>query len=285
MSLVEKSQKIEPSNGQNNTHLKLLSFNIQVGIATSRYRHYLTQSWKHVLPHAKCFENLDRIAQLSRHFDIVALQEVDSGSFRSNFVNQIEYLANKAHFPFWYNQVNRNLGKLAQHSNGLLSRIKPDKITEHKLPGLLPGRGVMEVRYGSVKDPLVLLLIHLGLGKNARVRQLEYIASLVNQYEHVIVMGDFNCQAISHEIDTLIQQTHLCEPADDLLTFPSWRPLKNIDHILVSPSIKIHKIEVIRETMSDHLPIMVDILVPNCVAKRWHEQNIDSEKKKTIGAP
>jgi len=280
MTLAEQPQKLDPANGHSKSHigahLKLLSFNIQVGITTSRYRQYLTQSWKHLLPHAKRFENLDRIAHLCRNFDIVALQEVDAGSFRSNFINQIEYLANKARFPFWYNQVNRNLGKIAQHSNGLLSRTNPSKIIEHKLPGLLPGRGVMEVRYGNEKDPLVLLLIHLGLGKNARVRQLDYVANLVNQYNHVIVMGDFNCQAISHEIETLIQKTHLCEPADDLHTFPSWQPLKNIDHIMVSPSISIYNIEVIREPVSDHLPIMVDIIVPECIAKCWHAEEMNS---------
>src|SRR4051794_36886538 len=31
--------------------LRLLSFNIQVEISTSRYRHYLTHGWKHLLPH------------------------------------------------------------------------------------------------------------------------------------------------------------------------------------------------------------------------------------------
>ena len=33
--------------------LRLLSFNIQVGIQTTRYRHYVTNGWKHVLPHMR----------------------------------------------------------------------------------------------------------------------------------------------------------------------------------------------------------------------------------------
>ncbi|MDX1464752.1 MAG: EEP domain-containing protein, partial [Halomonas sp.] len=32
-------------------HLKLLTFNLQVGIQTSAYHHYLTRSWQHLLPH------------------------------------------------------------------------------------------------------------------------------------------------------------------------------------------------------------------------------------------
>ncbi|MDX1452759.1 MAG: endonuclease/exonuclease/phosphatase family protein, partial [Oleiphilaceae bacterium] len=105
--------------------LKLLTFNIQVGISTSSYRHYLTRSWQHVLPHRNRNENLDKIAALLKGYDVVALQEVDGGSLRSGFVNQVEYLANASGFPYWYQQLNRNFGPLAKHSNGLLSRYRP----------------------------------------------------------------------------------------------------------------------------------------------------------------
>lgn len=32
-------------------HIRLLTFNIQVGINTASYHHYVTRSWQHVLPH------------------------------------------------------------------------------------------------------------------------------------------------------------------------------------------------------------------------------------------
>ena len=252
--------------------LRLLSYNIQVGINTSRYRHYLTHSWKHLLPHTKRTENLDQIARLITDFDIVALQEADSGSFRSSFINQIEYLAVRGHFPFWYNQINRNLGRLAQHSNGLLSRYRAHQLIDHKLPGLLPGRGVMEVRFGPAKKPLVMLLVHLGLGKRARLRQLQYISEIINHNQHVIVMGDFNCTAQSDEIDALLNKTHLCEPIDNLHTYPSWQPIHNIDHIMVTPGIGINDVQVLNNSNSDHLPIMVEIAVPDHIAKYWQER-------------
>ena len=44
--------------------LRLLSFNIQVGISTQRYHHYLTRSWQHLLPHAGRAGNLQRIGAL-----------------------------------------------------------------------------------------------------------------------------------------------------------------------------------------------------------------------------
>jgi endonuclease/exonuclease/phosphatase family metal-dependent hydrolase len=79
--------------GERGTRIRLLSYNIQVGMASTRPHHYLTESWKHVLPHAKSYDNLTRIAHAISGFDIVALQEVDAGSLRTSFINQIEYLA------------------------------------------------------------------------------------------------------------------------------------------------------------------------------------------------
>jgi endonuclease/exonuclease/phosphatase family metal-dependent hydrolase len=245
--------------------LRLISYNIQVGISATRFRHYVTHSWKHFLPHAASFDNLDRIGELINQFDIVALQEADAGSFRSFFINQVEYLARRGHFPHWYYQTNRNLGRFAQHSMGLLTRILPFKITEHRLPGLIPGRGVMEVHFGQLEEPLVLLLLHLGLAKRARLRQIDYISRIVNDYRHVVVMGDFNCRAHSEEMDTLVAKTDLGRPVDELPTFPSWRPMHNIDHILVTPSLKIREALVIQDAVSDHLPIAVDVLLPESI--------------------
>ena len=53
--------------------LRLLSFNIQVGNSTQGYRHYLTRSWQHVLPHKGRAGNLERIGDLLGDFDLVAL--------------------------------------------------------------------------------------------------------------------------------------------------------------------------------------------------------------------
>mgnify|MGYP001828978693 CR=1 FL=1 len=63
--------------------LRLLSYNIQAGTSTVRYRHYVTHSWRQVLPHSRRVENLDAISDLVSGFDMVALQEADAGSLRS----------------------------------------------------------------------------------------------------------------------------------------------------------------------------------------------------------
>ena len=78
---------------RNEQRIRLLSFNIQVGISTSAYRHYVTRSWKHLLPHQERYRNLEKIGFLLNDFDIVALQEADGGSLRSGYINQVQQLA------------------------------------------------------------------------------------------------------------------------------------------------------------------------------------------------
>ncbi|MCW8828005.1 MAG: endonuclease/exonuclease/phosphatase family protein [Gammaproteobacteria bacterium] len=242
--------------------LRLLSYNIQVGIDSIHPRHYLTKSWKHVFPASKRFETLDKIARLVSQHDVVGLQELDSGSHRTNYVDLTEYLANKADYPFWYHQLNRNLGRLAQHGNGLLSRFRPSEITEHKLPGMIPGRGALLVRYGHADNPLAVIMLHLALSTRARARQLGYVAELLQDYPHAIVMGDLNCAPDSVEMRKLFCSTGLCEPVGAFHTFPSWKPARNIDHILVSSSIEVIECSVLNHAYSDHLPISMEVKLP-----------------------
>lgn len=247
--------------------LRLLSYNIQSGIASSRYRHYLTRSWQHVLPDSRRLSNLNRIANLVRHFDLVGLQETDSGSFRSGFVNQTEYLALKAHFPSWYDQTNRNLGMLAQHSIGFLSRLQPTEIVEHKLPGIIPGRGTLGIKFGDSNDALVLFIVHFALGKRARLQQILYVGEIVRTCRHAILMGDLNFQSDCEEMELLLATSGLREPISGLHTFPSWRPQRNIDHILVSPSLRIANVSTLNYPYSDHLPISMEIVLPQELAQ------------------
>jgi endonuclease/exonuclease/phosphatase family metal-dependent hydrolase len=242
--------------------LRLLSYNIQAGADTRRYHEYVTHSWKTLLPHRDQKQNLDHIAHLLKDFDLVGLQEVDSGSLRSGFIDQTEYLAQQAGFPYWFKQVNRRLGKLAQHSNGVLSRVLPSAIGEHRLPGL-PGRGAMLIEFETSDKPLGICIMHLALGRRARLRQLSYVSELVSHYSHLVLMGDFNCECGSQEFRYLLARTDLQSPPCDMMTFPSWRPNRRLDHILVSPSLRLAKAEVLNYAHSDHLPISVELVLPD----------------------
>jgi endonuclease/exonuclease/phosphatase family metal-dependent hydrolase len=242
--------------------LRVLSYNIQLGIAYTRYHHYLTRSWRHVLPFEGRQSNLDSIARFLDGFDIVALQEADAGSLRSDYINQVEYLAQRSGFANWYAQTNRHLGNIAKHSLGLLSRPRPCEVIGYRLPGRIPGRGVMLARYACESHSLLVGVVHLSLGQNARRQQLAYLARQVARHEHVILMGDFNCRVDSDEFQTLLASTHLCSPERELNTFPSWLPRRGLDHIVVTPALKVERTHVYDLAYSDHLPIALDLRLP-----------------------
>jgi len=258
----------DPSTGKETVmrqRIRLLSYNVQAGISTGRYRHYITRSWKHVLPHAQRFRNLDRVARLVKDYDIVGLQELDAGSLRSSYINLTQYLSEKADMPFWSDQTNRRIGRFAQHSTGVLSRFHPSEIVEHRLPGRIPGRGALFIRYGNRHDSLVVLILHMALGRRARLSQFDYISDIVNEYRHVIVMGDLNCHSQSAEMNYLINRTMMSEPIHGLSTFPSWRPQHHIDHILVTPTLHVDHVKALNFSLSDHLPVEMQITLPDSV--------------------
>lgn len=244
--------------------LRILSYNVQVGITTRRYHHYFLHGWKHVLPYRGRQTTLDGIARFLSGFDLVGLQEVDAGSLRTGNVNQVEYLARAAGIPWWYSQTNRNFGQLAQHSLGLLSRYHPHTVIEHRLPGVVPGRGALEAHFGAARGDgsLVVVLVHLSLGRWARRMQFGYLSEMLRDHEHVVVMGDMNCACHSDEVRDLLRCTRLVEPEQPVKTWPSWRPRHAYDHILVTPGLGVQEVRAYNLDYSDHLPVGMEIAVP-----------------------
>jgi len=244
--------------------LRLLTFNVQAGIGTQRYSDYITGSWKHLVAHSRSLQNIELMANVVRNFDIVALQEVDGGSLRSRNVNQLAHMADIGRFDYYHQQLNRNLGRLGQFSNGLLSRLAPYRIEDHRLPGLA-GRGAIIAHYGHPDAPLVVAGVHLALGEKYRNIQLAYLREQLRDYKHVAMLGDMNCR-LDHLENSPIGELALRSPESELLTFPSWAPDRHIDHILLSPGLQATRTEVIDGCrLSDHLPLATEILLPEDV--------------------
>lgn len=242
--------------------LRLLSFNMQVGVGTKRYREYVTRGWRHFLPSLQVQENLDRIADLVADYDLVGLQEIDAGSRRSAYQNQIEWIADRAGFDYWHVQVNRDFGRIAQHGLGLLARFPPYAVSEHKLPGALPGRGALRALFGDPSDPLAVVVSHLALTRGSRRLQLAAIADLLADYRHGIVMADTNCTAERLHADSALTVAGLQVQTEPVPTFPSWRPRRGIDHILTTPGLDVRDVRALDVHLSDHLPVAMDIRLP-----------------------
>lgn len=240
--------------------LRLLSFNIHAGSTTDRYHHYLTHGWRQVLPHHQRTSNLHGIAELVSAYDLVALQEVDSGSLRSGFINQASYIASHAGLPHWYHQANRKVGNVSLSGNSFMGRIEPREIEEHRLPGAIPGRGFLLLRFGQAA--LSVAIVHLALGRRARMQQLEYIAAALHGEQPLLVMGDFNTGVSSPEMRAFCAELGLVAPTAHLPSYPAWQPQRAIDHILVSNHLATHDAIAMDVPMSDHCPVALTVDLP-----------------------
>lgn len=252
-----------PDSAKTPALLRLLSCNILAGARVQRYRHYVTESWRAVLPTRSKRGNLDQLAGLLADFDIVGLQESDAGSLRSGFLNQTQYLAEAAGFPYWSHQPNRKIAQFAASSNGLLTRLKPAEVRDYPLPSRIPGRGAMWARFDFGGTEVIVVIAHLSLGPQARRRQLGFIAELIGRHPHAVLMGDLNCALDSPELTALLHQTGLT-PTHDAPppTFPAWRPRRAIDHILVSEKMEIANLWTLPHAVSDHLPLAAHVVLP-----------------------
>jgi endonuclease/exonuclease/phosphatase family metal-dependent hydrolase len=105
-------------------------------------------------------------------------------------------------------------------------------------------------------------MMHLSLSKSAQQRQLGFVSELISDYRHVVLMGDMNAHAEQLLTNTPLKQTDLIPLPANAHSFPSWRPEKALDHILVSPSLQVHSSGVVSYPVSDHLPIALDVTLP-----------------------
>ncbi|MDO8953803.1 MAG: endonuclease/exonuclease/phosphatase family protein [Gammaproteobacteria bacterium] len=242
--------------------MRVLTYNIHVGIGAKSAAHYWKHVWHHFMPHPRRAKNLNDIAHLIAPYDLVGLQELDGGSFRSGHINQIDFLAEHSGFLCQQQQTTRNLGVFAQHGKGMLSRYPIHAIKEYPLPSKLPGRGIVTFCLGESADPIYVVNAHLSLGKKAQAKQFDFMAKLIESYKHVIVMGDFNAEPDFLMNHPSIRDSGLVLANKDCFTYPSWKPKKQIDYILVSQSIEVVNSGVVQCPYSDHLPVYADLILP-----------------------
>ena len=251
-----------PQPAESLRRLRLLSANIQAGSSTRGYHDYVARSWSHVLPAGNKRGALDAIAELAGRHDIVGLQEADPGSLRSGFTNQTHYLAERAGFAYWSHQPNRRMGGVASSANGLLSKFEPREVVNHALPGRVRGRGVLLATFGNGDTALTVAVAHLSLGAQSRRSQIDFIAELLGAHPHAVLMGDFNCDLGRPEMQALYRRTQLQPPSASVLTFPSWKPQRAIDHMLVTPALQVNAMQAVPAAQSDHLALSVELDVP-----------------------
>lgn len=193
--------------------------------------------------------------------DIVALIEVDSGSYRSNRCCQADIIAKKLHqfhiveTKYANNSLARRVPVLNKQSNALLTR---EKITSHHFHYFNEGfkRLVIEVELADI----VVFIVHLSLKYRHRQQQLEHLHRLVkNSTKPMIVAGDFNTFGGDRELELFKAATGL-EDANPLHfpSHPSSAPHRQLDFIFHSPELEAVDFRIPDIRLSDHAPLICD---------------------------
>jgi len=219
--------------------IDFLSYNIQAGIGTGRSVDYFLKAHRQFLPVRPKLQNLEKIADYIRPFDIVCLQEVDFGGLRSGFLNQAKFIQERADFPFMASQINRRVGKVSLHGNVILSRQYIRHQRTYPLPGSISGRGLLMAEIGH-SNPLIIANTHFSLGEADQARQFAFIDEMLGKNERVILAGDFNCTPNSTVLRDFDDASDLDMVTEDHHhAFPSWKPERAIDHIFIPLHLKI----------------------------------------------
>ncbi len=196
--------------------------------------------------------------------DLVALQEVDSGTERSGEGNQAALIAEKLNMYFYFSKaLNFNGG---EYGNAILSKYPIAEAVTHRLPNE-PGANTEDrvMATGKIRLPdgnkIVFASTHLDYKENSpsRILQLKRILEIVEKMElPVILAGDFNDVPGSETIAILASAFELtcsaCPP-----TIPVIAPTRAIDFIAYKHPqqkfrTKAHKV-IDEKYASDHRPV------------------------------
>ena len=209
--------------------------------------------------------------------DIVALQELDVGRRRTDHVDQAHEIARRLDMACHFNAAVTVLEE--RYGDALLTRYPERLVKVGPLPGLNPAlrlepRGALWIEVDIHGAPVQIINTHLGLVPKEQQLQAAYLAgSAWLQHPKCqgpkILLGDFNATATSVVyrtfLKTLSPARGLSRTKTPTATFPSPMPVLRIDHLFVSPEIRVTDVfapfSPKTRVASDHLPLVMDFEV------------------------
>ena len=255
---------------------------IPVRLVTFNTHHGVGEDQRHDLP---------RLAKLlaSADADVICLQEVDRYfGERSEDVDQALLLSRALDMQLaWGPSIDDarpgNGPGRRQYGNALLSRL-PILISDvHPLPGTGEPRSALRTMLELDGGTLWVTNTHLSTGQpQRRADQVAALASLhTTSMEAGVLVGDFNAGPDAPELAALrgrfADSWELAGDRDDRAgrrfwqrdeghTHPARSPHRRIDQVWVSSGVTVAAAQVLDAGgASDHLPLMVDLLVPSGV--------------------
>ncbi|HEV8630358.1 MAG TPA: endonuclease/exonuclease/phosphatase family protein [Thermoanaerobaculia bacterium] len=216
--------------------------------------------------------------------DVVALQELEAGQPGSGYHEQAQTIADLLGMGVHYQPAMR-----ARHGgtfgNALLSRAPLRLVASGLLPHLQVGfvrepRGISWLAVAVDGREVQVLVTHLGLTRRERRAQVEALLGPAwlgapRCRPPRLLCGDLNTRpgSYSHRrlAEVLVDAVLVAPPEGGrAATFPATRPLVRLDHVMVSPDLRVCRTDIPRgrevRRASDHLPVVVDLELPSAAA-------------------
>ncbi len=224
--------------------------------------------------------SLGRIARVIEQSDadVIALQELDVRRNRTGGIDQVQLLARILQMDHVFYPAIREAHEM--YGDAILSRFPLRTIKADRLPGLksrpdLEPRGAVWCEVDLDGQTIQIVNSHFGLNRFEQLEQAKAIFSDqwigdLDPTVPLVVCGDFNARPKSVAYEYMRKRMrdvqHAVAGHKPRATWLSGTPFNRIDHIFVSPSLRVEKVEVRNTTLtrvaSDHLPLVADILLP-----------------------
>ncbi len=211
--------------------------------------------------------DLARIAALIREVnpDLVALQEVDSVTTRTERVDQAAELGRLT-------GMKPIFGRFMPYREGaygmaLLSAWPIDAATNLRLPDGTEPRTALSAVVVSPKTGRRLRLVGIHLYRTVDERLAQALAledHLQGDTLPTILAGDFNSTPEDTVMQHLGHAWHIVPKGEDHFTFPSYAPDQEIDYFLLQPQARFNVIAqrlLDEPIISDHRPLVLDVVL------------------------
>lgn len=227
---------------QSGTTLRMMSYNVRNAIGLDQATNY--QRVANVINNARP--------------DVVAIQELDSVTARSNRTNVLNELALRTQmYSCFAPAIEYDGGK---YGIGLLSKEKPLRFRSLSLPGSEEKRALLIAEFNDY----IYCCVHLSLTEEDRMKSIEIIKAEANKTgKPFFIAGDFNASPESECIKEMQKEFQLLSNSKQA-TFPANEPVDAIDYIMAYKATTTDYIvtsaQVINEPLaSDHRPLVAEI--------------------------
>ena len=194
--------------------------------------------------------------------DIIALQEVDDQTLRSEKVNQAEFLGKSLGMHHVFGKAMNLEG--GGYGQAILSKYPILKSKVHQLPGDGEPRIALEVTVEpEIGKKISFVSVHLSYGcKINRELQTEYLLNTLNCITNpIILLGDFNDNPDSDSMKLFNEEWYYVPKIGNTFTMHADEPEIEIDHFLIhgmeTEGISCQVID--EKVVSDHSPIRMKL--------------------------